>query len=221
MVELAVLRAIELALPRDIPVRAFFDLIVGTRYVEMYPLVSSFLVSVNNFLIANRSTGGIIALGLGAEHWTIEECLDKFVNLCTKAFTAHKTGPLALLHHGGRYKTTHLQQAIQAVFSGHVLFGGHFFGARLSSENPVKLAVTSTTESWEQAVVFTNYNRNIEQDTTYKFERPEEPSKELNIWEVARATSAAPTYFKPFVNHWTKQGYLDGAIYHVWSPDCF
>jgi hypothetical protein len=29
-----------------------------------------------------------------------------------------------------------------------------------------------------------------------------------------RATSAAPGYFKPFVNSRTKQGYLDGALYH-------
>ena len=34
------------------------------------------------------------------------------------------------------------------------------------------------------------------------------------MWEVARATSAAPTYFKPFVNSRTHQGYLDGAIFH-------
>lgn len=96
------------------------------------------------------------------------------------------------------------------------MFGGSFFWARLSGDHPVKVAVTSTTETWEQALVLTNYNREFDTDkeSTYRFERPEEPSKELAIWEVARATSAAPSYFKPFVNPRTKQGYLDGAIYH-------
>lgn len=30
----------------------------------------------------------------------------------------------------------------------------------------------------------------------------------------ARGTSAAPTFFKPFVNSRTKEGYLDGAVFH-------
>lgn len=32
--------------------------------------------------------------------------------------------------------------------------------------------------------------------------------------DSARATSAAPTYFKTFIKHETKCGYLDGALYH-------
>ena len=62
--------------------------------------------------------------------------------------------------------------------------------------------------------VFANYNRELEGDISYRFERPEHPDHELRLWEVARATSAAPTYFKPFVNDRTHRGYLDGAIYH-------
>ena len=69
---------------------------------------------------------------------------------------------------------------------------------------------------------------------TYKFERFDSPSLELKTWEAyvsptvagyssnvhrARATSAAPPYFKQFTKNETKCGYLDGALYHnnpVW-----
>lgn len=67
---------------------------------------------------------------------------------------------------------------------------------------------------------------------SYHFQRPETLSKELKIWEAyvalftiiliiyiltvisARATSAAPRVFKPFLHEPSKQVYLDGAIFH-------
>lgn len=150
-------------------------------------------------------------MGIGAERWSVDQCLTNFLRLCDKAFSAHKTGPLALLRHGGRYRTTALTEALQDVFSKHLLFGGE----HASNAYANKVAVTSTTESWEHAVVFANYNRDDEEEELmYRFERPESPNDELRVWEAARATSAAPTYFKPFVNTRTHQGYLDGALYH-------
>lgn len=48
----------------------------------------------------------------------------------------------------------------------------------------------------------------------YEFLRPDRPELELKVWEAAAATSAAPSYFKPFAHEATKRTYLDGAIYH-------
>lgn len=66
---------------------------------------------------------------------------------------------------------------------------------------------------------------------TYTFLRPDDPDHELKIWEAyvnepvyyshtrltyrcsARATSAAPTFFKPFTNTRTEQTFLDGALF--------
>ncbi|KAL9049151.1 MAG: hypothetical protein Q9162_007370 [Coniocarpon cinnabarinum] len=184
IVDLEVLRMLQHTLGDRIPIQEFFDLIVGT------------------------STGGIIALGLGAERWSISECIESFLFLCGKAFTEHKTKSLA---HGGRYRTTALTEALQEKFdAAKYLFGGK----SKTNSYTNKVAVTATTETWDEAVVFANYNREHGSDQTYRFERPEHPEGELRLWEVARATSAAPTYFKPFVNVRTRQGYLDGAIYH-------
>ncbi|KAM0549052.1 hypothetical protein ACHAPJ_009627 [Fusarium lateritium] len=48
----------------------------------------------------------------------------------------------------------------------------------------------------------------------YKFIGPRDPASELKIWEAARATAAAPMYFKPFVQEETSAAYTDGAIWH-------
>ncbi|KAK0515924.1 hypothetical protein JMJ35_001958 [Cladonia borealis] len=195
IVELEVLKAIEKALPADIPIRSFFDLIVGT------------------------STGGIIALGIGVEKWSIDECILHFEKLCVTAFTArelHNTpilGTLATINHGcSKYRTKPLEKVLKETFSvsEQPLFGGK----QDYSYSSVKTAVTSTKETGEKAVLLTNYNRSHRKDAEYWFERAEQPKNELNVWEAARATSAAPSFFKSFKSERNNRGYLDGALYH-------
>lgn len=80
--------------------------------------------------------------------------------MSTHAFTPrffHGT-PLELaeaLYHGGQYKTTPLTVALQKMFSDDFIFGG---GHRCL-KSQVKFAITSTTETGQQPVIFTNYNR--------------------------------------------------------------
>ncbi|KAL8814115.1 MAG: hypothetical protein Q9223_006639, partial [Gallowayella weberi] len=148
IVELEVLKAIERQLPAGIPIRSFFDLIVGT------------------------STGGIIALGLGVEGWSTRTCMEHFERLCGTAFTPRKLHKIPVLD---------------------------------------KLEVMNNDYARYKAKPF----EKILQDTfSYWFERAELPEKELTVWEAARATSAAPTYFKSFRSARNHRGYLDGALYH-------
>lgn len=46
------------------------------------------------------------------------------------------------------------------------------------------------------------------------FIRPKTLDDEIKVWEAARATSAAPPYFKPFTHQKTGRTYIDGAIHH-------
>ncbi|KAF2758985.1 hypothetical protein EJ05DRAFT_499409 [Pseudovirgaria hyperparasitica] len=184
IVELEVLRQIEIALGGCIPIQEFFDLIVGT------------------------STGGIIAIALGIENWSIQKCITMFLKLCDKAFQP-KLGGLRL--GSSKYRTRPLEEVLQNHFKPERIFGG-FHEASASYRR--KVAITSATETGEHAVIFTNYNRAEDGSVNYRMERPDEPRNELLLWEVARATSAAPTFFRPLVNSRTKEGYLDGAIYH-------
>ncbi|KAI9691461.1 MAG: hypothetical protein M1822_007532 [Bathelium mastoideum] len=191
ILELEVLRAIELTLGGKIPIQAFFDLIVGT------------------------STGGIVALGLGVKQWTVNQCVTEFVRLCDQAFTPREfkyvvgLEQATTLFHGSKYKTTPLREALHTAFGDESLYGGRR-KAHLSYNTQV--AVTATSGTGEMGLVLANYSRHEESEPSYKFEFPHH----LQIWEAASATSAAPSFFKPFhVNRgYTWRTYLDGALYH-------
>ncbi|KAL8929810.1 MAG: hypothetical protein Q9208_000954 [Pyrenodesmia sp. 3 TL-2023] len=170
IVELEVLKAIERQLPAGIPIRNFFDLIVGT------------------------STGGIIALGLGIEGWSTQTCIEHFERLCDTAFTPRELHKIPVLN-------------------------------KLEVINNDYASRFSVDKTGDRAVLLTNYNRSHEKDdrSEYYFERADVPDEELTVWEApsitkalysARATSAAPTYFKSFKSLRNNQGYLDGALYH-------
>ncbi|CAN9312297.1 unnamed protein product [Alternaria alternata] len=185
IVILEVLRQIQQELGGRIKVQEFFDLIVGT------------------------STGGILALGLGVKNWQVDHCRELFLRMVERAFTPKFFGGVTL--GTNKYHTKPLEEAFSECFKHETMFGG-------IRETPLasacKVAVTSATETAEQAVILTNYNRADDEQIGYQLIRPDDPKNELLIREAARATSAAPTYFKPFRNPRTKEGYVDGAVFN-------
>ncbi|EXF82920.1 hypothetical protein CFIO01_01290 [Colletotrichum fioriniae PJ7] len=196
IVELQVLRAIERVFGERLPIQLFFDLIVGT------------------------STGGIIALGLGVNNWSVEECIKTFKHLCADAFRPRELSGIPLLeklvtiNHGSIYKTKPFEALLREKFQDRPLFGGA--NEHSQSEMLTKVAVTSTTSIDQHSVILTNYNRPdaMEDELPYRLFRSNEPSQEFKAWEAARATSAAPPFFKSFTKADTKSSYLDGALYH-------
>ncbi|KAK1491219.1 hypothetical protein CTAM01_10334 [Colletotrichum tamarilloi] len=196
IVELHVLRAIERVFGERLPIQLFFDLIVGT------------------------STGGIIALGLGVNNWSVEECIKTFKHLCADAFRPRELSGIPLLeklvtiNHGSIYKTKPFEALLREKFQDRPLFGGA--NDHSQSEMLTKVAVTSTTSIDQHSVILTNYNRpdSMDDELPYRLFRSNEPSQEFKAWEAARATSAAPPFFKSFTKADTKSSYLDGALYH-------
>ena len=143
------------------------------------------------------STGGLIALGLGVKQWSVNHCVTEFVRLCDQAFTPRELNNVFALEqattifHKSKYKKTPLRQALLTAFGNDLLYGGRP-KAHLSYSTQV--AVTATTGTGETGVVLANYSRHEENESSYKFEFPQR----LQIWEAAAATSAAPSFFKPF-----------------------
>ncbi|KAM0414633.1 hypothetical protein ACHAPT_013527 [Fusarium lateritium] len=205
IVSLLVLRHIERYLGPELPLQSFFDLIVGT------------------------STGGIIALGLGVNNWSVDDCIRTFRELCRQAFTPRELKgvplleQLAVFNHGSMYKTRPFEELLGEKFDrNRPLFGGTLGeGPNETGEMATKVAVTSTISVDQHAVVISNYNRPEKSAfvTPYRFQRAPDPSTEMKVWEAARATAAAPPFFKPYEKPETKDMYLDGAFYHncpVW-----
>jgi predicted acylesterase/phospholipase RssA len=190
VVELLILQAIEKELGSNIRIQNFFDLIVGT------------------------STGGIIALGLGVKGWTVSDCISRFRDLCNDAFTARGPKAFRPLTFLGKsfYKTTPLENALKTAFGvSDTLYGQ----AKSKDLLDIRVAVTSTDAIRKRPVILSNYNTEGDRDNLpYDFIRTHDPDREVKVWEAARATSAAPPYFKPFVRQETGDAYTDGAIHH-------
>lgn len=120
-------------------------------------------------------------------------------------------GWLVSNYNHSRYETQPLEEALTEAFTeDQYLFGGQRTEAGTIN---AKVAVTTTSASGT-AVVLANYNRLCNEKLPYQFYRPETWSGELKTWEAARATSAAPTYFKALCHESSKQVFWDGGVYH-------
>lgn len=106
-------------------------------------------------VLANcHSTGGILALGLGIKNWSVDYCIKVFLRLVEKAFTRKFAGGVGF--GTTKYRTRPLEEALTEVFQDAPMFGGV---PETPEGNTRKVAVTAATETAEQAVIFTNYNR--------------------------------------------------------------
>jgi predicted acylesterase/phospholipase RssA len=198
IVELTILQHVETQLGAGLPIQAFFDLMVGT------------------------SAGGIIALGLGANGWSVAKCTSMFKKLCKQsferkwAFSLHALEQLMPFSGRALYETSSIENALQQAFGAdQSLFAGtrELMDNEAVIQRTTKVAVTTTTTGGRPALLG-NYNRtDIEDDAPYSFPRSEKPDSELKVNEAARATSAAPTIFKQFEHKPSGQVYLDGAIH--------
>jgi hypothetical protein len=107
------------------------------------------------------STGGIIALGLGHQGWSVSESIKIFRELSTQAFTKHRSPSLlelptiAIKH--GKYRTSPLEEAFKKAFSEKVLL----FGDPNTSEAVRTKAAVVTTNLRGQVTLISNYNRRV------------------------------------------------------------
>ncbi|KAG7419804.1 Calcium-independent phospholipase A2-gamma [Fusarium oxysporum f. sp. rapae] len=203
IVELCVLRQIERHVGYGIAIHELFDLVVGT------------------------STGGIVALGIFHQRWSTDDAINRFRDLARKAFTLRLglgnsfIKAIAQPFYEFLYMSEGIEQSLQDSFGGSNLFGASLdqrnnSRSRIGGRDWVKVGVVSCLQGRNQAKLIANYSRNPRADTDEEdyLSREDEQSKDFKIWEAARATSAAPTFFQPFVHPETKRSYIDGALMH-------
>ncbi|KAF8540174.1 hypothetical protein BDD12DRAFT_980545 [Trichophaea hybrida] len=147
-------------------------------------------------LIIGTSAGGIIALGLGERRMSIEECLKMFCNFAQNAFTKRTgagirgIGYLVEAQHHSQYESKGLNHSLNKFFGEKKMFGEATVFSESAPIKPVKNNV----------------------DAGYEFLRAEDHTKEMKVWEAARATSAAPRFFKPFYHEESGNIFSDGAL---------
>ena len=105
--------------------------------------------------------GGLIALGLGAKNWSVEQSTYEFQKICQEAFALREfvgipiPRKIVTLNYAGKYKTKPFEMALKTSFQDDQLFGG----ASTEQKYRRKVAVVSTTDFGRGTVVLSNYNR--------------------------------------------------------------
>jgi predicted acylesterase/phospholipase RssA/energy-coupling factor transporter ATP-binding protein EcfA2 len=197
IVQLTILQQLERALGVGLPLQVFFDLIVGT------------------------GSGGMIALGLGTQGWSVQESIKHLEEIWSKSFSKRwnlRSAGIGLLispSNYSRYQSKPLETALQGHYGKQNLFGG-LQDLSIQADNSfrtTKVAVSTTTTSGT-VTLLANYNLTTKDRTSHQFHRAEKPQGEVKTWEAARATSATPRIFTPYFHKPTGQVFQSGAIYH-------
>ncbi len=143
-------------------------------------------------LIVGTSTGGVIALGLGSG-MSPEEILGLYVDNMKSIFQARRrTGlarPLSLVR--AKYKPDGLREVMLSAF-----------GDKMLCDSTVPLVIPSY---------------NIGENTVYLFKTPHHERLRRDwrvpLWQVAMATTAAPTYFPPYTLPDEHVRLIDGGVW--------
>lgn len=155
------------------------------------------------------------------------------INLLTKSFKSFASATFARPQAGrlltriglGHFITSVVMSCglYQALFDSAPLqaglkkfFGDHtsLFGSARTRHHQcsTRVAVIATKEFGEKPHLITSYNRSkVGADSD--FDREDDETKGMKIWEAGLATSAAPVYLPPFKKAETGIVYFDGALH--------
>ncbi|KAG0133090.1 hypothetical protein HOY82DRAFT_483158 [Tuber indicum] len=161
----------------ELPIQECFDLAIGT------------------------SSGGLIVLGLFSRGWSVDECLQEFIRLASRAFTWRPRLPfLPILHRAidyilsfvvdSRYSADHVEVALKEAFGTEQ----NMFTA---DNNRTKVAVTATTTK-SLPCIFASYNSGRVRPTDCgRYQRP--PPESPDIVDMEGYTPIQPynVYFSP------------------------
>ncbi|KIW04623.1 uncharacterized protein PV09_04370 [Verruconis gallopava] len=136
-------------------------------------------------LIVGTSTGGIIAIMLGRLRMTIDECIAEYNKLGEKIFKNRRGPP-----HEFMFSGSNLEHEIKGVIE-----------RKLGPDQTDAPLLDPLGIDCCKVVVCTLFHQNVNSSTPQllrSYVAPHDgPQPPCTIWQAARATSAAPTYFKP------------------------
>ncbi|MCJ1245904.1 hypothetical protein MMC30_003108 [Trapelia coarctata] len=159
--------------------------------------------------MVGTGTGGLIAIMLSRLRMSMNDCLEEYKNLAVTVLRRPRV--MNVYPFSPKYKSRILKQAVQDLVARHT---GHYgIGNRASfasDEDLCKTVVIAIKPSTETVTpkLFRSYDNGAREDL-FAVRNPG-PADNCQIWEAARATSAAPTYFKPVTINGST--YVAGAL---------
>lgn len=174
-VQLEILRGIEQAIGNRLPVQAFFGVMVGT------------------------GTGGLIATSLAHRNTSLDHACAQFATICKSAYTAKnpcqgvRSHLMRAFGSRPRYKSSRLCDVLKREFTEAL----YFFGSSDQFRPETKVAVVTSDPTRNKTRLVGNYRRKGDESSTYDFERPQNPTMELKMWQAVAlyATMAEPQHF--------------------------
>ncbi|OBT71251.1 hypothetical protein VF21_09480 [Pseudogymnoascus sp. 05NY08] len=132
-------------------------------------------------MICGTSTGGLIAILLGRLRLSVPEAIDTYRALAKQVFSEKKAPGK-----DGTFKASNLEKAIRDTIESK-LGKGH-------ADDKMFMTDTMSCKTFVCAVPAMHVNNQPRLFRTWSAD--ENPGYNCTIWEAARATSAAPTFFK-------------------------
>ncbi|KAL0938197.1 phosphorylase superfamily protein [Colletotrichum truncatum] len=151
-------------------------------------------------IISGTSTGGIISIMLGRLRMTVDECIREYRDVAQKAFTPKRKSILPASP-SGVFSATALENAIKSTC--RKFCPEEVCAARRQQSKPrtgtcphgeMKFRDGTCTKTVVLAITKDNVDAPPTLFTTYDTSAD---FRDCAIWQVARATSAATTFFKP------------------------
>ncbi|KAI1458357.1 FabD/lysophospholipase-like protein, partial [Annulohypoxylon moriforme] len=166
--------------------------------------------------IGGTSTGGLIAIMLGRFRMTVEDCIDEYTNLAGEVFghprRLHDLNTYGLIKRC-KYDTKKFEAVIKDVITRRVESGrNNLPNALFDTEFGLSRVLVIANRIASEGVVtdlrlFRSYEinnhqkpeRQLTQLSLRRDSRNEHGGRsgDLSVWQVARATTAAPMYFEP------------------------
>ncbi|KAL2063144.1 hypothetical protein VTL71DRAFT_6216 [Oculimacula yallundae] len=149
-------------------------------------------------MICGTSTGGLIAILLGRLRLSVPQAIQKYGELSEYVFSEQKPG-----WKDGKFKASRLEEAIRDVLNSTLGPGREEERMRRQRGTACKTSVC--------AVPALNVSNNPRLFRSYICK---DPSYNPTIWEAARATSAAPQFFKRIRigDPGAEEEFIDGAV---------
>ncbi|KAI8670389.1 PNPLA domain-containing protein [Fusarium keratoplasticum] len=164
-------------------------------------------------MIGGTSIGGLIAIMLGRLEMSVADCIEAYQHISRQVFRptfCSKYMPRVMRTITGRsmYDSQHLEDAIKDI----IQLCGEAPNAPLETTDDGQCKVWGTP--WERVFVCATQclDRSQVQFRNYRDPVHHNRVKGIKIWEAARATSAAPTYFEPIKVGSHSLEFVDGGI---------